>query len=167
MGAPVSLLDGDRPTFSAGVVAAAGVVGDTLVLTGSASRTIRVTRIAITGNATVAADLDITLVKRSAIDTGGTSSAVTIAAHDSSDTATATLALYTVAPTAGTSAGIIRAAKVFASTPATAPVIQQWTFGDGPKRALVLRGITQQLAIAFSAVLTGGSFNIDIEWTEE
>lgn len=164
-----SLMDGNKASYSASVTGAAGVVGDTLTLTGSATKTIRVTRLSLTGIATAATDLDIQVIKRSTADTAGTSSGVTACPHDSANSAaSATALLYTVAPTPGTPVGTpIRAAKVFAATAATAPVIQSWDFGNGPKQGIVLRGIAQVIAVNFSAALTGGSFDIDIEWTEE
>jgi hypothetical protein len=167
--AVVSLMDGNKASYSCSVTAAAGVVGDTLVITGSATKTVRVTRISFSGTATAAEDVDVTVIKRSTADTGGTGTAQTIAPHDSANAAaTAVVTLYTAAPTPGTSVGTVRAAKLFASvtgTPAVYTPIPPWDFGFGPKQGIVLRGVAQQVAINLSAA--AGSFDADIEWTEE
>lgn len=163
-----SLYDGLRATYSASTVAAAGVVGDTIVLTGSATKTIRILRVDVSGTATAATDVDLQVFKRTTADTGGTTgTAPTIVKHDTNDpAATATIALYTAAPTAGTGAAV-RAGKLLTSTATTQAPPQAWDFGTRPSHGIVLRGTAEQGAINLSAAPAGGSFDIDVEWTEE
>lgn len=165
----VSLMDGNKTTYSCSTTGAAGVVGDTLTITGSATKTVRVTRISLSGVATALADIDVTLVKHSTADSGGTSSGVTLTPMDSANAAaTATVLLYTVAPTPGTVVGTpLRSVKYGTVATTSAAAIQVWDFGNGPKQGVVLRGVAQQLALNFSAAPAGGSFDIDIELTEE
>ncbi len=170
--AVISLMDGNKTTYSCSTTAAAGVVGDTFVITGSATKTVRVTRVSISATSGAAVDVDVSVVKRSTADTGGTSTAVTVAPHDSANAAaTATVALYTVVPTPGTTVGsAVRVGKLFAplaTTSAVAATPLIWDFGNGPKQGIVLRGIAQQLAINLGSALTTGSIDIDMEFTEE
>jgi hypothetical protein len=173
--------DGAKTTYSA---TATGLVPgstptDIFTITGSSTKTIRVTDIKITATqATVAAIIDILLVKRSAANSGGTSTAATAVSHDSSSAAaTATVLAYTANPTSlGAAVGTIRSTKmvVTVASPGTAqaavasfPVI--WDFGNRPSQAIVLRGTAQVLAINLNAVSLGstGSFDIHLEWSEE
>jgi hypothetical protein len=90
---------------------------------------------------------------------------------DSADPApTATVALYSVAPTAGTGA-IIRGGHLVlinATTPAAQATITCWQFGGGEEKP-VLRGVSQQIAINHggAAVPAGASNYYLVEWTEE
>lgn len=166
----MSLMDGNKSTYSAVATAVAAVAGDTVVLTGSATKTIRVTRAEVSGVATAASEIICQAVKRTAADTGGTTgTAPTIIAHDSGDSAaSATIALYTAAPTAGAGA-VVRTRKIFVNTAGATVAGDQiaWDFGNGPKRGIVLRGVAQQFAVSFGSAPAGGSFEVSVEWTEE
>jgi hypothetical protein len=169
LNAPV---DGQKVTYSAVAtgLATLGSAGVLLTLTGSASKTIRITRIEMSGIATSATTLEFVLNKYSTAATGGTAgTAPTIVAHDSTDAAaTAAAAIYTAAPTAGTLVGAVRAAKVNLGTSAAAGQMQAWNFGDRPgARSLVLRGAAQQIGITTSAAASGSSVDIAVEWVEE
>lgn len=168
--AVTSLMDGNKATYAAVVFGITPVAGDTLVLTGSASKTIRVTRIEISGTATATTEIMCQAVKRTTADTGGTTgTAPTVVLLDSSDPApSATIALYTVAPTPGTGAAVrSRALFVDVSAATTVGDAISWEFGNGPKRAIVLRGTSQQCSIFFGSSPAGGVFQLSIEWTEE
>ena len=74
---------------------------DVVVLSGSASKVIRVTKVSIVGTATAASIYDHYLIKRTAANTGGTSTSPTPAKSDSNDpSASATLKLYSANPSA-------------------------------------------------------------------
>ena len=154
-------------------------------LCGSASSTVRVTRITIGGRQTTAAHADFQLLKTSTAATGGTiasgqpfaSAAVVGVPYDASSAAgTALVTAWTANPTVGTpvvtSAGWVWAGQIFLGNLTTTQSNAQtvWNAGDHPGSAIVLRGAAQCLAIS-SAVGTGpGSGNLmDIteEWTEE
>src|SRR5271170_4402762 len=116
-----SLIDGLKHTYSASVTALVGVAGDIATIFGSATRTVRVTRVEFSGVATAAANMDVTLVVRSAVDTAGTPGAMTAVPHDfNSPAATATgLNSYTAAPAPGAAVGTIRSAKANIGVAAT------------------------------------------------
>ena len=154
-------------------------------LCGSATSTVRVTRMTIAGRQTTAAHADFQLIKTSTAATGGTiasgqpfaSAAVVGVPYDSTDAAgTALVTAWTANPTVGTpvvtSAGWVWSGQIFlgnlTTTQSNAETIID--FGNHPGKAVVLRGAAQCLALS-SAVGTGpGSGNLmDIteEWTEE
>ena len=166
-----SLLDGLKHTYSASVTGLVGVAGDIATIFGSATTTIRVTRVEFSGVATAGANMDVSLVTRSAVDTAGTPAAMTAVPHDSnSPAATATgLNSYTAAPTPGTAVGTIRSVKanIGVATTGVENAPQVWDFGNGPKKAVVLRGIAQGLCLNVGATQAGALYDIDIEWTEE
>ena len=152
---------------------------------GSATSTVRVTRVSIAGRQTTAASADFQLIKTSTAATGGTiasgqpfaGAAIVGNAYDTNSAAgTALVTAWTANPTVGTpivtSAGWLWSGQIFLgnlSTTASTSGINI-DFGNRPGSAVVLRGAAQCLAIS-SAVGTGpGSgnlMNITIEWTEE
>jgi hypothetical protein len=177
-----SPVDGQKWTYSAakvGLVPAASAT-DIFTITGSASKTVRVTHIEIwaTTTAATAAALDVLLLKRSTADTAGTSTgSPTPVPHDiNAPAVSATVLSYTVNPTTGTLVGTaIRNSKLFqtlatyTATDFPAPVGLIWDFGNRPGSAIVLRGITDVLAINLNGVSAsaGALFDISAEWTEE
>jgi hypothetical protein len=175
---PLSASQADhwKATYSACVI---GLVPgatpqDIFTITGSSSKTIRVLRLDVTGQATAAQPLDVVILKRSTANSAGTSSAVTAVPHDSNDTATATVLSYTVNPTAGTLVGNLRASKLTlgiktaATTDINADHFTEF-FGNRPGKAVVLRGTAQVLAVNLNGItaISGWVFNINIEWSEE
>jgi hypothetical protein len=173
MGA-VSLVDGQKATYAASItgLASAASATDIFTITGSATKTIRITRLEVSGQATTAAAAQVVVLKRSTANTAGTSTNPAAVPYDSaSAAATATLNAYTANPTTGTLVGNVRAEYVFLAAPATATVGSDklfLDFGARPAQAIVLRGITQVLAINLNgATVTGGAFDINIEFTEE
>jgi hypothetical protein len=149
---------------------------DIFTITGSATKTIYVTKIRVSGTQTNPGQFDFQLIKRSSTNTGGTSTTPTGVPHDSNNAAaTATVRAYTANPSAlGTAIGTVRAEKV------TIPAIGsggatglnayvEWNFGiEDPGQPIVLRGTSQVLALNFNAVTIGGSsLDMFIEWIEE
>ena len=111
------------------------------------------------------------LIKRSAVDTGGTATQPTIAPFNAQNNAAkAVVNAYTVSPTGlGTALGTIRYTMGFfeitAGTVASVPVT--WTFNLDEAQQPTLNGATENLAINFGgATLTGGVVNCYLEWTE-
>lgn len=162
-----------KPTYTA--VAAAftppATPTDMVTLTGSATRTIRITRIEFTSTQTTAGVNTIFLVKRSTANSAGTSTALTAVSHDSSNSAaTATALSYTANPTLGTTVGNIRATRVLSDAiTSVSPDVQLWEFNTLTSQSIVLRGTSQVLAINFNgaALPAGLSVTAAIEWTEE
>lgn len=166
----VSQVDGPKATYSGSIASLAAGATDIFVLLGSASKVVRITRLSISGTQTTAGQTTISLIKRSANDTGGTGVAVVATPHDSAAVpATAVAQGYTVAPTAlGSIVGIIRSSKLFVSSTAVAGALLIWDFGTHPgAQHVVLRGAAQTFAVNVSAALAGASYAIDVEWTEE
>jgi len=163
--------DGRKATYSC-YASFTPVAGDIAVLPGSASKTIRIHRIEVSLSTTGTAGVEaVTLVKRSAADTGGTSAAMTAVPHDSAfAAASAAPRNYTAAPTLGAAVGTVRGAQFFdESASTTGANTWLWTFGDGRggAAAIVLRGIAQQLAINLSGVIATQTVSVSYEWTEE
>ena len=167
----VSLVDGLKATYSATIpsLVVAALPTDIFTLTGSATKTIRVTRISATGTQTTAAQVALIVLKRSTANTLGTSTAVTAVPYNSTNAAaTATVLAYTVSPTVGTLVGNLRARKVFVGTAAGTSDEYLSDFGIRNNQAIVVRGINEVLAINLAgAAVAGGNFTLSIEWTEE
>jgi hypothetical protein len=167
--AQVALMDGNKTTYSASVTGLVGVAGDIFTIFGSATKTVRVTHMEFSGIATTAADMDVQVIKRSAVDTGGTSGAAAATPHDSNNAAaTATALSYTAAPTPGAAVGTpIRSIKSEIATAASQAQLVEWDFGFGPKQGIVLRGVAQGACLAVSATQVGALYDCSVEWTEE
>ena len=172
---------GSKATYSAAITGLVPVTAatDIFTLTGSATKLVKVTRIAITGSTTLATMpiLPIQLLKRSTADTSGTSTAPTIVPHDSNNAAaTATVLAYTANPTTGTLVGVIRNYRMMLQfTPFTAtdfPISLPYVEDFGvmrPAQPPILRGTAQVFAVNLNAIatITGWLFDIYIEFTEE
>ena len=159
------------PTYSVVVsnVPPAALATDILTIYGSATKTISIINVIISGVQTTASQALFLLIKRSTANTGGTSTAPTKLAYDTNDTtATASVLLYSANPTTlGTILGNIRGDRVFLPGAATASDAQgiDWMFTGG--KNAVLRGVAQGFAVNLAGVtITGGSINVTIEWTE-
>ena len=169
-------VDGVKNTYIGHAAAAftpAASATDIFVLTGSASVTVRVTRVVISCTQTTSAGFLFVLRKHSTADSGGTSSACTIFPIDSNDAAaSATCLQYTANPTSiGSVVGSPRVIEWLVPAPATTSYFTplEWDFGGPhPEQAIVLRGTSQQLAVNLNGnTMTGGSCNISMTWTEE
>lgn len=171
---PVTCFEGQKATYRAAAVglATAASATDVFIINGSASKTIRVTRVWVGGTiATTAAYVDISLIKRSTANTGGTSSATAVVPLDSAYAAgTAVVLQYTANPTTGTAVGPIAACRYAAALTGTEAleVNYEFKFGDDNGSACVLRGTAQGLAVSFNTgPANAGTFDIWVEWTEE
>ena len=150
------------------VVAPAATATDIFQLIGSASKTVEVTRIRITGTQITTGQVAFYIKKRSTANTGGTSSAATLVPLLSTDAAaTAVGAIYTANPTTGTTVGDVAVRLV--------PIVAAASLGDqevnidfGERgRPLILSGVAQAMAINLNGVtITSGSLVITIEFTE-
>lgn len=150
---------------------------DIAIITGSATKTIKVTRVLLTVQATAAGLIQFDLVKR----IGGTQSAVNTAfvvnthggQFDSVDPASTVVAaglagIYTGNPASvGTLSGILDSRTV--TVLANGLNQLEWRFCDRPSRCPTLRGVTQILAIsgAGHTLLAGEKFGVAFEYTEE
>lgn len=161
-----------RLTYSAAVtgVVTATTPSDVFTLTGSGSKTVRITKINVSGASSVGTNATIIVVKRSSANSGGTSTTMTNVPHDSADAAgTATVRAYTANPTPGTLVGLVRATRVPCPAVGT-PNITDSVIYEALRGAkeLVVRGTSEVVAVNLnSTTVAGGNFHFYIEWTEE
>lgn len=176
-------LNGQRATYSSVALALppAASATDVACIAGSASKTIEVKEITVSGSAGTLVTLPITLVRRASVNTGGTAGTTTanwasnIAKHDTnSPTAAATLISYSANPTiTDSSPTYLRSNEV--TVPVTsagtsvAPIV--WRFGDTTGAIydlpLTLRGAAQQFCLNFNGVsISSGLMHLSIMWTE-
>jgi hypothetical protein len=171
---------GTAATYTAaftGLVPAATAT-DIMTITGSATKVVRVTKVVITATQTTQSVVETLLIKRSAANTGGTSTTATAVSHDSLDgAATATVRGYTANPTTlGAAVGTIVSRREWVGGAAPggnlSPV--ENSFGvvmyeaGRPCKEIILRGAAQVLAVNLNAVtVAGGLYGMHIEWTEE
>jgi hypothetical protein len=145
---------------------------DLFQIRGSATKTIRVKALWVEGIATAASDITLRLIRRSAANTGGTSTApVGVARDTTNDTATAFLLLYSVNPTAlGAAVGVAGGGRVNLAV-ANSNVIDRVALVDNylDTQAHVLRGPTQWLSLNLNGDPwpAGGVLNLHIIWSEE
>ena len=163
--------EGTAGTFAISAVAVtpAATTTDVVTLYGSATKTVRVKTVTVSGLATTAGSMDVSLIKRTAVNTAGTSTAPTIAKFDSTDaTATATAKQYSVNPSA-LGAGVALATKNLNMGVAGAGGTVIFDFATRNDKALILRGVAQGLAINLNgqAVPTGGTISYAVEWEED
>lgn len=162
----------ESDTYSAAITGLATAVSatDVFTLTGSATKTIRVTKVEVSGIATAAGAFTIQLLKRSTADTAGTSSTPTRVPHDStSGAATATVLAYTANPTTGNLIGLVGLRKITLTTAAGGLVnVPQYLDYTRNEKAVILRGTSEVLAVNLNGVtVTGGAFDVAVTWTEE
>lgn len=169
--------EGNKPTFSA-------VINDFNTFAATATdffaiqnpvgsgKVIRITEVRMNGGATASVLQDMYGYIRTALNTLGTSAAVSIAKHDQNDVAPVALALnYTANPTLNGVATIIRGETFLApafAIPTPAPTSIVWPFGVRPSRCPVIRA-GQQFSVSNNgnAVPAGLKVYTTIEWTEE
>lgn len=166
-----------RQTYSAAStpLTPAASATDLLTISGSATKTIRVTKAYCNGSATATTGANLYLLKRSTANAGGTSTTLTAVPHDSNNSAaTASVKAYTGNPaTPGTAVGNLRASQMVLAT-ATAPGVVDrlvWDLGSNftTDQAGTLRGTAQSLAINAGGVSlpAGAALNCGFEWNEQ
>ncbi|HBC94378.1 MAG TPA: hypothetical protein DCZ10_16130 [Pelotomaculum sp.] len=166
---PVST-EGSRSAYGYAAVAItpAATPTDIVTLYGSATKTVRVKKVTVSGVATTAGSMDVSLVKRTAANTAGTTTNPTPGKLDStSDAATATLSQYSANPSAVGTGIAIRNKKLNFGLAGAAGVVE-FDFSRNNDKPLILRGATQGMAINLNgqAVPAGGALSYDIEFEE-
>ena len=153
---------------------------DIACIAGSATKTIIIRKIVISGSAGTLVTAPFTLLRHTSVDTAGTAAtttanwANTISKRDTTDpAASATLISYSANPTINdASPTYIASAEltlpVTSAGTVTRPLI--WDF-DTPfsfVKGVVLRGASQQACINLNAVsVSSGLLHVAIDWTEE
>lgn len=147
---------------------------DWIVIKGSATKTVKILRIEISGAATAATDVVVILQKHTIANTSGTKTNPTPMQHDSNDAAaSAVVVLYSVAPTIDASATTWKTIRMnLALAPAATTVVPDrfvYNYAAEPYEPLTLRGVAQEFAINFNsaAVPSGGVYDVAIVWSEE
>lgn len=177
----VTAINTKRPTYAAVALSLppAASTTDIACITGSSTKTIRITKITVSGTAATLVTVPITLVNRVSADTGGTAAtttanwANTIGKLDSNDAAaTATLISYSANPTiVDTTPTYIRTGNV--TLPVTSAGVTTvplyWEFGlNLYTKHYNLRGAAQQACLNLNATsITTGLLQASIEWTED
>jgi hypothetical protein len=171
-----------QSTYSAvsiGLVPVAAGATDAFCISGGATKNIAIRRIGISGTATTAVEVPVTILRRTALDTGGTAAtgaALPVAGRNNTnnDASTAVLTAYTANPTINdASPKYFRTASI-ALPLASANIGQfnEWLFGtpiDFYEQGLdIPKNTTQQYCINLnSTAIAGGLLYIEIEWTEQ
>lgn len=145
----------------------------------SASKTVTIRRVRLSGTATSAANVPLTLIRRNTLDSGGTTGTLyTTSNNPANPTATATTVYYTANPTINdsTSHQTIRATELtLGSATLTAgelPAVLDWELGTPvdayDQGAVLTKGSTQQFCLNWGGATTAGNAVYGyVEWTEE
>jgi hypothetical protein len=142
---------------------------DVFTITGSATRVVHVTRMALMTVQTSAGMNAWALVKRSTANSGGTSVLVTaVPADDAFPAATATVRQYTANPTAGALIGNVWSGRVAAPAPASAVTDSEVSPLTDRISPITLSGTADVLAWNFGGVAlpAGLSVQASVWWTE-
>lgn len=163
---------GRMPSYSASsTFTAVSGATDIFTITGSATKTIRIRRVTVSGTNTGNTNALIVMLKRSTANTGGTSTNLTEVPHDSNDAAaTATALSYTANPTTGTLVGNLYHRLMYLPSLTSSNVRSEFEMGWGQDGAkpIILRGTSEVFAINMNSVAITGTtvMNISIDWTE-
>lgn len=166
--------------YASGTFTPAATPTDLVTIFGSASKKVRVLSFKITTTNTAAGSQQFFLIKRAAVNSGGTAVSATLVPAETGDVATATVQHYTANPAAlGTSAGTINTKRVASpvATPATwAGITREGdyemlnrTFSDPLQKPLTLTANTEGLCLNFNgvALVAGQTHAYQVIWTEE
>lgn len=174
------LAEPTTPTYHAtGVAIAVGTTPtDVACITGSATRTVRLKKVRISGTAGTAININTFLTKHTVANTGGTAATgtalPTASPNDSTfPAATATLQAYTANPTVDASAIVVNGATLFMPVTSTASgqshLTFDWATGATAESPPVLRGVAQQYCVNLNGVTapSSGVMNVEWVWTEQ
>lgn len=167
-----------RASFTAaisGLVVAAAAT-DFFTITGAPGKKITVNRIMVSGIATAATAVPLSVIKRSTANSGGTSTSPTAVPMNSNfpfapPGAVATIRAYTANPASlGTAVGTVSAARIILST-ASASVGStplEFNFERMYHAPVMLLDATEVLALNYGgATAAGNAIDLMIAWTEE
>lgn len=171
-------MEGRQQTYSIGIedYAPYATPTDIFLLQGSATKTVRLSKIRISGAATAQSGLDLYLIKRTVDNTGGTraSQAADVVKHDTlDDSPTAIPYTYSVIPTALGAGKTFRtrARQFFAklTEPTTGSEEFVVDFDIHRSKPIILRGVAESVVLNLggAAVPAGLILYINVEWVEE
>lgn len=151
--------------YSGSAIAPGATPTDFLLIQGSDTKVLRVKLIELSAIAGTAGGLPAILNRYTGAPAGGTPVTVTAAKHDTNDGApTAVVKHYTAAPTAGTGPTQLGAKRLYCPLVADGPIHPiRWVFGNRNDKPLVLRGLTDYVAVNFAGAALPGSAVISYE----
>lgn len=159
------------PTYAASVTSLVNVSdSDIICVTGSDTKLIRVHGFCASARSDADTVVNISVVLRSSLNTGGGLASVPIVKMDPlNDTATAVVQSFTSAPTYGTALGSIRSKKIGLSAKGSQTSVCEgaFTFPMNWGQPIVLRSATDAACFHASAAGAGGSWSATVEFTEE
>lgn len=155
-----------QATFSGAVTATTPT--DVFTIAGAAGRKVIIKHLYVYGEQTTAGSLKVNLIKRSTLNTGGTSTILTSVPVDSSQAASiATLRAYTINPTLGIAVGTLATRFVRLNTAGSVPAPLEFN-SNNKFRDITLNSGTELLALNFNSTsIAGNNMAIYIVWTEE
>lgn len=169
---PVYTTPVQQITYRAAVLALAPASSatDFFTITGSATKQVRVKRIACNGISTAAATAIVQVVKRSTANSAGTATTPTKVPLNTAAgiAATGVVRAYTANPTLGTAVGTIAVAELTTNTVATSAFNNSGVVFDFRDQWVVLNGTAQVLALNGNAAsfTSGAALNCEVEWSE-
>lgn len=171
-GAMMVSADGVKATYRySGTLTPAATPTDIIVIPGSSTRTGRIKSIVLGGIATTAGSMLATLIRRSTLNTGGTSAAATGAPHDINDAAATVIPqVYSANPTGlGTAVGNMNRGRLWLPLATAQPSPLRWDFSTRQDKALIVRGVTDVIAVNLggAAVPSGGAIDWEVEIEED
>jgi hypothetical protein len=144
---------------------------DVFTISGSSTKTIKIYRVLFYLTATTGSNATIIGLRRSSLNTGGTSTLLSNVPHDTTNAAgTAVVRSYTANPSAlGTLIGNMFTFGVYVSGGGTIGSIPFSYLIENPiAQPIILRGTSQLFAVNMSAVtFAGNSARATVIWTEE
>ncbi len=161
-----------KAAFQGAVTAATAT--DIFTITGSATKTVKILKILVSGIQTTSSAAIFNIIKRSTANSAGTSTTPSVIPVDSSFAAgTAVVRAYTVNPTLGTQVGTTPFATVRKEIPTAAFANSDYNpyvfdFASESGELAVLRGVNEVLSLNLaSASISGNNMSLEIIWTEE
>ena len=144
---------------------------DVVYIRGSATRTIRLKQIVLSGTATAATNVLVQIIKRSTANVGGTPVTITGFSSDSGDdVVTATVQRYTANPTPGTAVGTIDGGRLNLAPAANGSIDRlSFTYNWLNDKAIILSGVAEGLALNFGGIgmPVGAALDVALTWVEE
>jgi hypothetical protein len=166
-----TLTSGTVDTYSASnVFVLPTLATDVFTISGSSTKTIKIYRVLFYLTATTGSNATILGLRRSSLNTGGTSTLLTNVVHDTTNpAATAVVRSYTANPTLGTLVGNMFTFGVYVSGGGTIGSIPFSYLIENPiVEPIILRGTSQLFAVNMGGVtFSGNSARATVIWTEE
>lgn len=140
---------------------------DNSCLPGNASNTVLVTELRISGVQTTAGIVNAEIAKRSAADTSGSPTSMTVVPDDSNYAAgvSAPKVFNSTGPTVGTLVGDIDNAEIAFLAAGTAGANDIY-IGNWRQKPIVLRGTAENLCVNMGGAISGGTMTVTWKWIE-